>query len=256
MERVKLKETKIYNLSEFNWIEYFKYNNEHLLKLDFHINKELSNEEKELITPSIKAFQIGEGSEGKHLRKVVKKFAIKNKYKEYIEIMNWFILEENRHSQTLKKYMELYDIKPIKKIWIDNIFRILRKMIGLECEVIVLVTAEMIALSYYTALGNTTNSKLLKTICKQMLNDELKHIVLQSDTLYRISNKRNKVINIFVRKIRKLIMKTTIFVVWHKYKKLFIKGGYSHERFQKDCMEYLNESIYIEKNGKLSPTCN
>lgn len=251
MERVKLKETGIDNLSEFNWIKYFKYNNEHLLKLDFDINKELSDEEKEIIKPSIKAFQIGEGSEGKHLSKVVEKFAIKSDYKEYIEIMKWFILEENRHSQTLKKYMEIYDIKPIKKLWIDNVFRILRKMMGLECEVIILVTAEMIALSYYTALGNATNSKLLKTICKQMLNDELKHVVLQSDTLYRISNNRNKIINSFIRWIRKIIMKVTVFVVWHKYKKVFIKGEYSYKKFKQDSLEYLDESIEIEKSRKI-----
>ena len=71
MKRVKLEEAKIENLREFNWIEYFKYNNSHLLKLDFNKGNELTEEEKKPITPSIKAFQIGEGSEGKHLSKVV-----------------------------------------------------------------------------------------------------------------------------------------------------------------------------------------
>jgi len=108
MERVKLNKTKIEELENFNWIEYFKYNNSNLLKLDFSNNTELSNEEKELIKPSIKAFQIGEGSDGKHLMKVVEKFALKNDYKDYIEIMKWFIMEENRHSQTLKEYMNIY----------------------------------------------------------------------------------------------------------------------------------------------------
>ena len=93
MKRVKLEETKIENLREFNWIEYFKYNNSHLLKLDFNKDNELTEEEKKLITPSIKEFQIGEGSEGKHLSKVVEKFALKSGYKDYIEIMKWFILE-------------------------------------------------------------------------------------------------------------------------------------------------------------------
>ena len=165
--------------------------------------------------------------------------------------MRWFVLEENRHSQTLKKYMEIYNIAPVSRIWLDNVFRILRKIMGLECEIIVLVTAEMIALSYYTALGNATNSKLLKTICKQMLNDELKHVVLQSDTLHRISKKRYKLINVIVRQIRKILMRVTLFIVWNKYKNLFIKGGYQYKKFKKYCMEYLEESIYIEKNGKI-----
>lgn len=251
MERVKLLETKIEDLSTFNWIKYFEYNNSHLLKLNFDNNTELSEEDKKIITSSIKAFQIGEGSNGKHLSKVVKKFAIKKDYKEYIEIMKWFILEENRHSQTLKKYMEIYKIETSSTLLIDNIFRILRRMMGLECGVIILVTAEMIALSYYTALSNATNSKLLKTICSQMLNDELKHVVLQSDTLFRISKDRNKIINKLIRRIRKLVMGITSFVVWTKYKKLFIKGNYTYKIFKNNCKEYLEESIKIEKTGKI-----
>ena len=251
MKMIKLTDTKIENLRTFHWIEYFKYNNSHLLKLDFSNTMELSDEEKRLITPSIRAFQIGEGSKGKHLIKEAKDFAIKKDYKEYAEIMKWFIMEENRHSQTLKKYMEVYQIKAVSELWIDRIFRFLRKMAGLECEIIVLVTAEMIALSYYRALSNATGSKLLKTICSQMLRDELKHVVLQSDTLHKISKDRNIIINKLMRGIRKLIMRITVFTVWINYKELFVKGSYSYKIFKKHCMEYLKESIYIERTGKL-----
>lgn len=40
-------------------------------------------------------------------------------------------------------------------------------------------------------------------------------------------------------------------VVWMKYKGLFVKGGYSKKQFQLDSLSYLNQSIQIEKNGKL-----
>ena len=248
---VNLNETKIDNLKDFDWNKYFEHNNSHLIKLDYSNNKELAEEEKELITPSIRAFQIGEGSEGKHLKKVVEKFGKRTNDEEYIKAMDWFILEENRHSMTLKKYMEIYGIKPIEKNWIDNVFRFLRKLMGLECEVVVLVTAEMIALSYYTALSNATNSKLLKDICSQMLHDELRHVVFQSYTLHKISRRRNKIINKFVRGIRKFLMRITLNVVWIKYKDLFKKGNYSKETFKKDSLEYLKQSTDIEKTGEL-----
>lgn len=251
MKRIKLENANIKNLKEFDWIKYFEYNNSHLLKIDFSNNAELSEDEIKLITPSIRAFQIGEGSKGRHLTRCVKKFSDRTGYDEYKAIMKWFILEENRHSQTLKKYMDIYHIKPVKNLWIDNIFRILRKITGLECEIIVLVTAEMIALSYYTALSNAVNSEVLNTICRQMLNDELKHVVLQSDTLHRISANRNNIANNISRFIRKIIMHTTISVVWHKYKALFLRGRYTYRNFTNHCMEYLKESIQIEKSGNL-----
>lgn len=251
MNRIKLEEADIKNLRNFDWVKYFEYNNSHLFKIDFNNNTELSEDEIRLITPSIRAFQIGEGSEGRHLTKCVKKFADKTGYDEYKTIMKWFVLEENRHSQTLKKYMDIYHIELAKKLWIDNVFRILRKITGLECEIIVLVTAEMIALSYYTALSNAVNSEVLNTICQQMLNDELKHVVLQSDTLHRISAGRNNTTNYIIRLIRKIIMRTTVFVVWHKYNALFLKGNYTYKTFKNHCMEYLGESICIEKTGSL-----
>ena len=139
--------------------------------------------------------------------------------------MKWFIMEENRHSQTLKKYMEIYNIKPLEKIWIDSVFR-----------------------------SNATNSTLLKTICTQMLNDELKHVVLQSNTLHKISKNRNTIINSIIRTARKVLMGLTTFVVWHKYKKLFLKGNYSYRKFKKHNFEYLKESVYIEKNGAINFT--
>lgn len=249
MRRVPLKETGIEDLKAFDWISYFEYNNSHLLKLDFSNPQALTDEELKLILPSVKAFQIGEGSQGRHLTKCVKKFAEKSGYKEYAEIMRWFVLEENRHSQTLKRFLEVYNIEPVSKMWLDSVFRLLRKLTGLEWEVIVLVTAEMIALPYYTALSHATGSQLLKTVCEQMLNDELKHIVLQSDTLNRISAGRGEFRNCAVRIIRKILMSVTAFIVWHKYKALFLKGGYPYRIFKNHCREYLSESIYIEKNG-------
>ena len=247
MKRVNLKETGIEDIKSFDWVEYFKYNNAHLIPLDYSLNNELNRGQKRLIFPSIKAFQIGEGSDGAHLTSVVKAFAEKSNYTDFPEIMRWFIVEENRHSQMLKAYLETYGEECEKSLWIDNIFRGLRKLMGIECEVIVLVTAEMIALSYYDALADATDSVLLKDICAQMLHDELMHIVLQSDTLNRISSSRAEFFNTISRVTRKILMSVTSSVVWKKYKDVFIKAEYTKKDFKENCRFYLNQSISIEK---------
>lgn len=251
MKRISLADTGIENIKSFDWVEYFKYNNAHLTPLDYSLNNELNRGQKKLIFPSIKAFQIGEGSDGTHLSSVVKAFAKKSNYTAFPEIMRWFIIEENRHSQTLKTFLDAYGEECVEKLWIDNIFRGLRKLMGIECEVIVLVTAEMIALSYYDALADATESLLLKDICAQMLNDEIMHVVLQSDTLGRISSDRAEIINKLSRLVRKILMNATSSVVWKKYKDVFIKAGYTKKDFKENCRFYLNQSILIEKTGKL-----
>ena len=84
-----------------------------------------------------------------------------------------------------------------------------------------------------------------------MLHDELRHVVFQSYTLHKISIRRKKFINKFVREIRKFLMRITLNVVWIKYKDLFEKGNYSKEIFKKDSLEYLKQSIDIDKTGEL-----
>ena len=40
-------------------------------------------------------------------------------------------------------------------------------------------------------------------------------------------------------------------VVWTKYKDMFLKGGYTYPILKKQCLEYLDESIAIEKTGRI-----
>lgn len=51
-----------------------------------------------------------------------------------------------------------------KKNQLDRIFRKIRQCSGIESEIITLVTAEIIALTYYSVIGDATDSKELKKI--------------------------------------------------------------------------------------------
>ena len=110
---------------------------------------------------------------------------------------------------------------------------------------------DLIRICSIIASKNKTLANKMNDVSTQMLNDELRHVVLQSDTLHRISKNRNKVVNKLIRKIRIFVMKLTTFVVWHKYKELFLKGDYEYKKFKKHSIEYLKESIYIEKTRKM-----
>lgn len=246
-----LSELPITNLSEFDWTNYFENNQKNLIELDFSAQDYITSEEKKLITKSIKAFQIGEGSSGLHLIKSAGIYATKTGDAEYQKSILWFIREENRHSNTLKKFMLHNEMSLGKSSGLDVCFRGLRRLFGLECQVIVLVTAEMIALSYYTALPNATNSKLLKDICKQMLNDELMHVVYQSYTLHKLARDRGDMHAKIVRKIRKILMNLTLTLVYLCYRKLFLAGDFTYKSLHSACKDYLRQSVEIERQGEI-----
>lgn len=251
MERITLKNARQELVVDHDWTAYFHFNNQHLLFLDYSEKGGLSAGEKRLITPSIQAFQLGEGSEGTHLKEAARRFADLAGYPKYPEMMDCFIQEENRHSQILKKYMEIYGIPCIDRHGLDTVFRFLRKWMGIEGEITVLVTAEMIALSYYSALSAATRSKLLKTICSQMLQDEYMHVIFQSETLHRIYSHRDPRANKCMAVFRWGFMNVVLTVVWLRYRELFRRGGYSYVRFSRDCNSCLMDSVRIAKFGRI-----
>ena len=243
----------MYDLQKKNWIRfsykdwyaYFKRNDACRLNIDFSDDQPIQIEDRELILPSVRAFQKGEHSEGYQFLEMAKKFSKEYDEPLYTEAISMFIREENFHSAYLARFMEHYGMQMERENTLDKIFRSLRHKGGLFTEIAVLVTAEIIALSYYSALGNVADkigSPSLKAICGQMLHDELPHIVFQSYTLSHYSN------DLWVRIFRRFLMERTSIFVYAFYGKLLKAGGYDFSRFKRANIGYLYQSFEIIKN--------
>ena len=141
---INFTKSKLNRFSYAGWKRYFAQNDAHRLVISFQ-NYTLTEKEKKLIFPSICQFQQGERSDGKHLKKAADIFAEKIHNEDYKHCIRLFIKEENVHSGYLKSYMDHYHVDVKKNVLLDMIFRQLRKLAGIRCEVIVLVTAEIIA---------------------------------------------------------------------------------------------------------------
>ena len=237
-------------LPTFDWFNYFLSNEKKLLHISYEDENTLSHDEVKLIKESLQIWQLGEGSPGNNLRKMIQKYAQKNNRHNFIEIMEKFLDDEKRHSQLLLQFMEFHDIKCKNKMFIDDFFRSLRKIMGLQCSIIMLVTGEIIALSYYHTLSKITTSKALPVICKQMLQDELMHIVLQSDTLYRFTLKNGRIKNILILIFRNVGMFIAVLIAWGHFKKIFKKGGHNLFSFYGTSQNVLKQSKQIIINWR------
>lgn len=234
IDLLKLKSID-YDLED--WLNHFKSNIP--LDIDFTLDVSISNKEKEIIIDSINSFAKGEASSGKNLIVAINREKEYTGKATYLEIMKFFIKEENTHSFYLKSFMKKYKIKEKSKGNLDRIFRSLRKLGGIKGEILVLSTAELIALSYYQALGKITKCNSLKRITSRMLQDESHHIVFQS---YKLSMMRY---TRFTRFFRKSFLFMTATIVWLVYRKFFKASGYLYKSFISECLYHLNESEYI-----------
>lgn len=220
-----------------DWIKYFEDNDRKKLKIDFSEERPLPEKVKKLISPSIRAFQKGEGSDGKYFLKAADDYAVASGHKEYRKAVEMFIREENRHSSYLKTYMDYHGIEVSDRSVLDSLFRTARHFGGIRCEVTVLVTAEMIAITYYNALSRCTDSKALRRICGQMLHDETAHLIFQSYTLSLLSSGRA------YRLLRKILMNGTLLLVWGAFRRVFRTGGYTFRKYIKENIDCLRQSM-------------
>jgi len=191
----------------------------------------LSHEESRCIQSSIQQFQLGEGSSGRRLLQRGREFANAAGDPDFLEALALFVKEEQRHSGYLLRFMQREGIPASCSHWVDTVFRRLRVLAGLELSLRVLVSAEIIAIPYYRALGAATQSPLLQAICGRILRDEAAHLRFQASMLSRLVSNRPLLADRIVSAIHRLFLLITCLVVWREHGRVFRAAGYARAGF-------------------------
>jgi hypothetical protein len=209
------------------WRDYFEHNaittNAEFTPV---LEEPLTTLEKKCIGKSIAAFQLGEYSEGRSLMGAARGFAERTENDCLVRITRLFIAEEQNHAMILGRFMTSQGIPLTKRNWTDDVFRALRKPVGFELSVTVLITAEIIALVYYQALKASTGSALLKRICTKILADESMHVAYESQLLNEIRSKHTSIHRITLRLLHTILFIGTTLVVYYDHRPVLNRGGY------------------------------
>lgn len=235
--------------TSLEWLNYYEENARSLLKVPWQLGHELTMDEQKAISASIQDFQAGESSEGRHLIKYAKSYAEKSGDYEYVEAIRLFIKEEQRHARDLAQFLQINGIPLVKTTFSDGIFRYLRQLLGnLEISISVLITAEIIAKVYYAALRDATNSQVLQTLCRQILQDEVQHVEFQAQRLGILRAKRNWFLFVVINGLQRFLFCGTCLVVWMFHRRVFLKSGYSFLEFWTSCWKEFNQAFEVSRN--------
>jgi len=221
--------------SEF-WRDHFARNLAVTAMLPWHNAPALLPDERAAIHSSIQQFQLGEGSSGRRLLDRAGIFAAQVGDDAFVPALALFVREEQRHSGQLLRFMEREGIPALSKHWVDQVFRRLRVLAGLELSLRVLVTAEIIAVPYYRALGGATKSPLLRAISEQILEDEAAHLRFQASMLARLGARRSHAPHWLAFRLHKLFLVGTTCVVWRGHRKVFKAAQQSYRALVKDAL--------------------
>ncbi|HWD37818.1 MAG TPA: hypothetical protein VG944_03155 [Fimbriimonas sp.] len=213
------------------------------MPVPWRLGAELSDTEKRAITKSVQSFQLGESSEGNHLRRAAKQWSEANSDLAYCESVDLFIKEEQRHARELGRFLELNSIDLIEKNWTDSLFRSIRRLAGLELSIMVLLTAEIVAQVYYVALAASTKSGILAAICNQIVKDEEQHVRFQCERLAIMARGRGLTHVMFRYGFQRAFLFCALPVVWSGNRQAYRAGGYSYSRFFSETWLAFNRAV-------------
>ncbi len=202
---------------------------------------QLTAKELAAVTKSIQQFQLGEGSKGQRLLDRGKAFGNKVNDPCFVGALELFIKEEQQHSKYLAHFMQSQNIPLIAHHWVDTIFRKLRGLAGLELSLTILVTAELIAVPYYRALREATDSLTLRNICTRILEDETAHLRFQASMLARVASNRQPVWKRAISELHCLFLFGTILVVWAGHRSVFERARVGFRQFMEDTLQDFRE---------------
>lgn len=172
-------------ITSFEWVTYF-YENAQISAARHKplVEDRMTLRQREIISRSLPAWQLGETSEGNHLRAAARQYAEAQGDPAFLSAVELFIREEQRHGASLGEWLDLVGIPRKSHDMGDSLFRLCRYAIpnyAVWASVVVMV--EAMAEIYYSSLKRFTDCPRLEAECARILSDEVKHIQFQCEHL-------------------------------------------------------------------------
>jgi hypothetical protein len=213
------------------WCRHFLRNVDRQLPIPWNDVQSLDQEKARVLIPSLQDFQLGESSEGKHGRARAAAYGEAIGDPHYAEAVRLFFAEENRHAAYLARYLASHQASLLARSWTDFVFRRVRRLMGLETLNTVLLTAELIGETYYTAIRAATSCAVLRAICTQLLRDERMHVRFHVERFRLLRRGRSHARNAIQDSVWAAFFWCTRLAVWAKHRGAFRFGGYGFRRY-------------------------
>jgi hypothetical protein len=214
------------------WIDYFRANAHRAWGVQWHRGAGVTEKELAAIKRSLQAWQLGETSDGSHLRAAAARYAARVGEPAFAEAVEYFIREEQRHGEMIGRFLDLAGVGRIKADWGDRLFRAARYCLrDMEVWTTPVVMVETLALVYYNAVRRATRSAVLGAVCARILADEVPHLRFQCERLATIFRHRSPFALKLTMLAHRLCFLVVMLLVWAGHRKALRAGGYGWRRY-------------------------
>ncbi|WP_206170856.1 ferritin-like domain-containing protein [Phragmitibacter flavus] len=131
---------------------------------------------------SLAVFQLGESGGGTRLMRYVRQtVAEEDGFTGYERAVQYFVAEEQNHARLLVNLVKYLGGDLIEKQWSNSVFRKIRHGLGLEFNLQILLTAELMAEVYYGLLYRRSGDEVVRVYCHKILSDEMRHLAFHAE---------------------------------------------------------------------------
>lgn len=220
------------------WYRHFEEHRDASPTFPWHDSYVLTAAERGNVGASIQQFQLGEWARGRGLKRRALYEPALAADSWFLPALELFIQEEQGHSIMLGRFLDQQRIARLSKHWLDEVFRRLRKLAGLEVCAAVLVTAEVLAIPFYQALRDATCSPLLRSICARILMDEGAHLNYQGLTLGLIRRELSERARTIHGLSHRALFDGTAVLLWQQHRRVFRAAGWNFFRFWNEAQRW------------------
>ena len=186
------------------------------------------------IAASLRGWQLGETSDGAHLLAAARVYAEQIGDPAFPDAALLFIREEQRHGADLGRCLDLAGVPRARKNWGDSCFRAFRYIYSsMEFWATPVVMVKTHVMIYYAALRRATDSPVLRTVCAQILADEVPHLRFQCERLAILHRDRTALGYALTMLLHRIFFTGITLAVWTGHARAFRAGGIGFPKFWK-----------------------
>jgi hypothetical protein len=223
------------------WHAYFLANLARCGPIPWERGAEVTPDELEPIVRSLQGWQLGETSDGHHLRAAAARYAEQVGEPDYLGAVELFIREEQRHGELLGRFLDLAGAGRRAADWGDRLFRAARYCLtDMEAWTTPVVMVETLALVYYNAIRRATGSAVLRALCRQILADEVPHLRFQCERLAALFRRRPRLGFLLTMLAHRLCFAAVVALVWAGHRRALRAGGYGWRRYWRASWDRMN----------------
>jgi hypothetical protein len=166
-------------MNSASWLAYFQENRRNRAEPDWDQPAPHTSPAARALALSLSHFQLGESGEGRFLLAEAR-----NSYPDdpaYCEALDLFIREEQEHARLLERLVSRLGGKTIARHWSHFLFRLMRRALGVNFELQVLVIAELVGTGYYRLVRRHSHDPVILHVCDLILADEAPHVLFHCD---------------------------------------------------------------------------